>query len=88
MVSSVTEGDTPFRKETQAFSCPSGSVGNFVVSWRGLGNVTIDSEDDLDSFETAISSGLTSVTVDSIDDTVICSGELVYVTFQEVIPKL
>lgn len=83
-VTTDTQGDAPFRKETQAFSCSAGSVGDLLVTWRGLGNVTVGAEDDLDSFETAVSAGLTNVTVAGSDTATICSGELVYVTFQEV----
>lgn len=83
-VMTVTQGDAPFRKEIQAFSCSADSAGDFLVTWRGLGNVTVGAEDDLDSFENAISAGLTNVTVAGIDTATICSGEMVYVTFQEV----
>ena len=83
-VSSVIQGDAPFRKETQAFSCSPGSIGDLVINWRGLGNVTIGANDDLANFANAISSGLTSVTVNGIEKTTVCSGQLVYVTFQEV----
>lgn len=83
-VTTVTQGDAPFRKETQAFSCSADSVGDLLVTWRGLGNVTVGAEDDLDSFETAISASLTNVTVAGSDTATLCSGEMVYVTFQEV----
>lgn len=83
-VISVTQGDAPFRKEIQAFSCSADSAGDFVVTWRGLGNVTVASDDDLDTFESAISSGLTNVTAAGTDTTHVCSGELVYVTFDKV----
>lgn len=87
-VSTSTQGDAPFRKEIQAFSCPAGSVGDLMVTWRGLGNVTVGAEDDLDSFETAISAGLTNVTVVGSGTSAVCSGEMVYVEFQEVRPSL
>lgn len=83
-VSSVTQGDAPFRKETQAFSCVADAVGDVVVTWRGLGNVTVGAEDSLDTFESAFSSRLTNVTVAGMDRSSVCSGELVYVTFEEV----
>ncbi|CAM9800578.1 unnamed protein product [Ectocarpus sp. 6 AP-2014] len=82
-VTSSTEGDAPFRKETQAFSCTLGATGDLVLNWRGLGNVTVAADDDLDAFESAVSSGLTSVTVVGSDTTAVCSGEIVYITFQE-----
>lgn len=83
-VSSVTQGDAPFRKETQAFSCSVDSVGDLAITWRGLGNVTVGAKDDLGSFASAVSSGLTNVTVAGTDTATICSGNLVYVTFEEV----
>lgn len=84
-VTSSVEGDAPFRKETQAFYCTAGATGDLVLNWRGMGNVTVAGDVDLDSFESAVSSGLTNVTVVGDDASAVCSGELVYVTFQEVI---
>ena len=83
-VTTTTQGDAPFRKEIQAFSCSADSVGDLKVTWRGLDNVTVGAEDDLDSFEAAISAGLTNITVAGSETGTICSGEMVYVTFQEV----
>ena len=83
-ITTTTQGDAPFRKEIQAFSCSADSAGGLLVTWRGLGNVTVGAEDDLDIFETAISAGLTNVTVAGSDTATICSGEMVYVTFEEV----
>lgn len=83
-VTSVQQGDAPFRKETQAFTCSASSVGSLFVSWRGLGNVTIQADDDLNTFGSALSSGLTNVTVKGTDMDSVCSGKLVYVTFEEV----
>lgn len=83
-VTSFTEGDAPFRKEIQAFSCTSGSTGNLVLNWRGLGNVTVAADGDLETMQTDVSSVLTGVTVVGNDDTVVCSGQLVYITFDEV----
>lgn len=84
-VTSSVEGDAPFRKETQAFYCTAGATGDLVLNWRGMGNVTVVGDDDLDSFESAVSSGLTNVTVVGDDPSAVCSGEMVYVTFKEVI---
>lgn len=83
-VTSATEGDAPFRKEIQAFSCTVGSTGDLVLNWRGLGNVTVAADDDLETLQGATSAALTGVTVVGDDDTVVCSGQLVYVTFEEV----
>lgn len=83
-VSSVTQGDAPFRKETQAFSCVADAVGDLVMTWRGLGNVTIGAGDDLETFESAFSSGLTNVSIAGMESGSVCSGELVYITFEEV----
>ncbi|CAM9445800.1 unnamed protein product, partial [Laminaria digitata] len=33
-VTTITQGDAPFRKETQAFSCSADSVGDLLVTWR------------------------------------------------------
>lgn len=59
-------------------------MGALLVSWRGLGNVTVQANDDLDAFESVISLGLTNVTVAGTSTGSVCSGELVYVTFDEV----
>lgn len=83
-VLSDREGDAPFRKEVQAFSCSAGSTGDLFVTWRGMDNVSLHGEDGLDIFELGVSQGLTNVTVASTDTSTICSGELVYVTFEEV----
>lgn len=83
-VTSSAEGDAPFRKETQAFYCTASATGDLVINWRGMGNITVAGDDDLDTFESAVSSGLTNVTVVGNDPSAVCSGELVYVTFQEV----
>lgn len=83
IVSSV-EGATPFRKEIQAFSCPTALDGNLLVSWRGNPDVTVAATADLATFTSAVSGGLTTVTAVGNDDSAVCSGELVYVTFEEV----
>lgn len=83
-VKSVTQGDAPFRNEVQAFSCDATAAGVLLVSWRGLGNVTVHADDDLNVFESAISAGLTNVTVTGTSASRVCSNELVYVTFEEV----
>lgn len=82
-VTLVTEGAAPYRKEIQAFSCSGDSAGNLVLNWRGLGEVTVDATANLATLQSAITSGLTSVTVAG-DGSAICSGDLVYVTFEEV----
>ncbi|CAM9397977.1 unnamed protein product, partial [Hapterophycus canaliculatus] len=82
-VTSSTEGDAPFRKEVQAFSCTAGSTGDLVLNWRGLGNVTVAADDDLATLQSAVSSALTRVTVAGNDGNVVCSDELVYVAFEE-----
>lgn len=84
VVSSHLNGDSPFRKEIQAFLCSADSVGQMVVTWRGLQNVTVGAEDDLESFESEVSSGLTNVTVVGSQAAAVCSGEVVYVTFEQV----
>lgn len=88
-VSSTTEGAAPYRKEIQAFSC-TGSVGSLLINWRGGGGVTVAAADDLDTLKTLISS-LTPVTVAGVSlasPAPVCSGELVYVTFEEVSSSL
>lgn len=59
-------------------------MGTLLVSWRGIENITVQSEDDLSAFESAVSGGLTNVSVAGIDTNSLCSGELLYVTFEEV----
>lgn len=86
-VSSTTEGAAPYRKEIQAFSC-TGSVGSLLINWRGILEVTVAADDDLDTLKTLISSSLTPVTVAGVSPGAVCSGDLVYVTFEEVSSSL
>ena len=82
----LVQGAAPYRKEIQAFSC-TGSVGNLLINWRGIGEVAVAATDTLATLQTLISSsstGLTPVTVVGISPAAVCSGNLVYVTFEEV----
>lgn len=46
--------------------------------------MTVSADDELDAFERAVSSALTNVSVAGVEATALCSGELVYVTFEQV----
>lgn len=81
-----TEGAAPYRKEVQAFSCTADSAGGLVMNWRGIGEVTVQATNSLVTLASVVSSGLTSVTVAGTESSAICSGELVYVTFEDVSP--
>ncbi len=84
-IASSIEGATPFRKEIQAFSCPTAlGDGNLLVSWRGKSSVSVAANDALAAFADAVSTGLTTVTAVGNVVSAVCSGELVYVTFEEV----
>lgn len=82
VITSSIDGAARYRKEIQAFSC-TGSAGSLVISWRGSAEITVAATDTLATLATTISA-LTSVTVAGVDDSPVCSGELVYVTFEEV----
>lgn len=83
-ITSTTEGAAPYRKEIQAFSCTAGATGNLLINWRGIGEVTVATTDDLATLESDLSAGLTAVTVAGIDASAVCTGKLVYVTFEDV----
>lgn len=83
-VDGATEGAAPFRKEIQAFSCPAALTGDLLLNWRGKSEVTVAANADLATFASAVSAGLTTVTAVGNDPNNVCSGELVYVTFEEV----
>lgn len=85
-IDTLVQGAAPYRKEIQAFSCTV-SAGSLLINWRGIGEVAVAATDTLATLQTLISSsstGLTSVTVLGVSTDSVCSGNLVYVTFEEV----